>query len=133
MAIFQDIQTGLTTLIRDTFQELRVVGENERYKPQLDVPFAQLTLIPATTTRQTLGDTGQFRYSGLMQVSFFIPPQTGAVGNDLVDRVVELVKGQPIIEVGETALHLRQVTRLVATPEADWYHLPCRIEFWAYA
>lgn len=133
MAIYTNIQATLHDLIVTNFPELKVVGENERYKPLIDVPWAQTTLIPATTTRQTLGETGQFQYSGLFQVSFFVPAQSGVVSNDLVDRVVELVQGQPLIDINDTALHLRQVTRLTSKVETDWYHIACRIEWWAYA
>lgn len=130
---YTDLITDLTEFVRDTLSPLKVVGENERHKPELGTPYAQCYLLPATTTRDTLGEQGQFKYIGLLQVSIYLPAQSGQAGNSYIDKLVEAVQTQPTRDIGVTAVHLRQVTRIPGQVNGDWYHLPCRIEYWAYA
>jgi len=133
MAVYSEIQVALLDFVKESLPSgFKVVGENERYKPVIDQPFAQCTLIPAITVASTLGSTGKNQYSGLFQVSFFVPAQSGTTGNDLVDQLVEAVQGSPLLDIGSTSLQLRAVSRLASRVETDWFHLPCRIEFWAY-
>lgn len=133
MAIYSDIQNTFQNLMTETFSDIKVVGENERYKPELRVTYAQCYLLPASTVRETLGENGTFRYPGLFQVSFYVPAQTGTVGNDLVDRVMELVKSQPTYQLDDGTLHLQSASRLPAITQTDWFHIPVRISYVAYA
>lgn len=133
MSIYSDIQNDLTAFVRDALPSIKVVGENERYKPELDTSYAQCYLLPAATVRETLGEQGQMKYSGLFQVSIRVSSQSGTVGNTYVDALVDAVKEKPLRDLGDSALHLRQVSRMPALVDGDWFHIPVRIEFWAYA
>lgn len=132
-SIYTSTQNTLHQLIVDTFPEMKVVGENERHKPELKKQFARTYLLPATTTRETLGENGQFRYPGIFQVSFYVPAQSGVAANDLVDRLVEVVQTQPLFDLGEGSLHVLSATRLPSQTETDWFHLPVRLSYVAFA
>lgn len=133
MSIYTDIQNDLTSFVRSTLSTITIVGENERYKPVLDTTYAQCYLLPATTVRETLGEGGKMKYSGLFQVSIRVSSQSGSQVNTYVDKLVDAVNEAPLRDLGETALHLRQVTRLPGMVDGDWFVVPVRIEFWSYA
>lgn len=133
MSIFTAIQDDLTAFVREALPSIKVVGENERYKRVLDTSYAQCYLLPATTVRETLGEQGKFKYAGLFQVSIYVSAQSGGAANTYVDALVDAVNSTPSRDVGETAIHLRQVSRMPALVDGDWYHVPVRIEFWSYA
>lgn len=133
MSIYTSIQDDLTAFVRETLPSIKVVGENERYKPVLDTTYAQCYLLPATTVRETLGEQGQFKYAGLFQVSIYVSAQSGTAANTYVDALVDAVNATPTRDIGETAVHLRQVSRMPALVNGDWYQVPIRIEFWSYA
>src|SRR5574343_1970845 len=77
MSIYTDIQNDLTSFVTSTLP-IKVVGENERYKPVLDTSYAQCYLLPATTVRETLGEQGLMKYAGLFQVTIRVSSQSGS-------------------------------------------------------
>lgn len=133
MSIYTDIQNDLTLLVKEALPDIKVVGENERYKPVLDTSYAQCYFLPAATVRETIGDQGMMKYAGLFQVTIRVSSQSGAQVNTYVDKIVDAVKETPLRDIGDTALHLRQVSRLPGLVDGDWFAVPVRIEFWSYA
>lgn len=134
--IYVEIQDALQNLVNEALSDtaVKVIGENDRGKATVGETWAQCTLLPAMTRRVELGLNGRSEYSGLFQVNFFLPAQTGsAAGNEYADKLAMAVKDSPTIDVGDFSVHLLTVSRQPPRQETDWYMIPVRLEWRAYA
>ena len=134
--IYTQVQEALQEFVNEAFADtsVRILGENERGKANIGDTWVQCTLLPATTQRVELGYGGRSMYSGIFQLNFFLPAQTGSsAGNEYADKLAVAIKDSPTIDLGEFSLHLLTVSRQPPRQETDWYMIPVRLEWRAYA
>ena len=134
--IYSQVQDALQEFAAEALSDstILILAENARGKATIGEPWVQCTLLPATTERLELGHGGRSAYSGIFQLNFFLPAQTGsAAGNGYADKIAAAVRESPTIDMGDFSIHLTTVSRQPPRQETDWYMIPVRIEWRAYA
>jgi len=103
--------------------------ENTNFKPTLLKPWMRMTVIPGEPTQLSIGEDRLMRYTGLVQIDVFTPPNTGnstasetliAYFNNKANRMLTL-NGEP--------LHISKAYRGTSQHNTDWFRVPVILRY----
>jgi hypothetical protein len=116
------------------YQASNVAWENSEFEPTVGTSWLRPTFMPAEPEQADLGDSGRNRLTGIYQVSVFAPTGEGAgeAESKAEDLVTYFKRGKTFVSGGVT-VRVRRAWRSAAAQEADWYHVPVSVMWFAYA
>lgn len=106
-----------------------ITPENKTYKPTQRTPYIRPTILPSEPVQTTIGYDRTVRWTGLYQLDYFYPANTGAE-SDIAARIVEHFHTNRFLNDGEGF----QVTivmswRATANTLTDWYRIPIMLRY----
>lgn len=131
MSSLPAIRTALETQLATITPPIATAYENARFTPTVDVPYQEVTLLPATPQNIEMGPG--FTEQGIFQVNLYYPTTGGPGSRDAVARA-ELIRAAfpfaaAFVSGGIT-------TNIIATPEigparpdADRFMIPVKIRW----
>lgn len=106
--------------------------ENDKFEPPSDVAWCHLYVIPASTVPATLGLGGEDEHTGIFQITFYVPLNTG--DSDLLaalDGIEALYyAGKKTTYLGQEVL-FTGVSRSPAREVGGWYAVDVSISYYA--
>lgn len=104
--------------------------ENNAGKPQLLTPWMRSTIIPSEPTQVTIGLDRTLRFTGLVQVDYFIPSNQGSTTAN-VDVIINWFndKDNRFITEDGKEITILMAWRGTSTTETDWYRTPIFIRY----
>lgn len=112
----------------------QVAYPNAEFTPMQGVLWYRPTFLPAESEQAELGTNGRNRLQGLYQVDVFAPAGEGQkAAETAADAVVTAFKRGTNLPSGSLTVRLERAWREAAIEEADWYHVPVMVAWYAIA
>ena len=112
----------------------QVAFGNKEFEPTAGTLWYRATFLPGEPAQADLGTTGRNRLVGIYQVDVFAPSGRGiGEGEAAAEAVIAAFKRGSAFTSGGVTTRVEKAWREVAVEEQDWYHVPVKIMWFAYA
>ena len=132
MQSITDIQNGLYDfLVGIPSIPTAIQVENERFVPNIRNPWIRTLLVPAPTTKQSLGANGLNRLSGIYSVDLYYPAGRTSIAdiNQIADTIINSYIEKLYIESNSTYIQVLSAWRNTSIQDGDWLAVPITIRW----